>query len=50
VRWRRGEDRRVDAQKVALVEEVVDRLLDLVPDDEDRALARASKPQMPVIE
>ena len=47
---RRGEDRRIDAQEAALVEEVVDRLLDLVADDGDGALSRRAQPEVPVVE
>jgi len=36
----RGQDRRVDTKEPALVEEIVDALLDLVADHRDRTLAR----------
>src|SRR5207248_89628 len=38
------------AEKPALVEEVVNRLLDLVADDEDRSLPVTPQPEMPVVE
>ena len=47
---RRREDRRIDAQEAALVEEVVDRLLDFVPDHHDRTLPRRPEPEVPVVE
>ena len=46
----RRENRRVDAKKAALIEEIMDRLLDLVPHHENRALLRAAEPEMPVVE
>src|SRR6185503_7318523 len=47
---RRGEDRRVDAQEAALVVEIVDRLLDLVANGEDRPHAVRAQPEVPVVE
>ena len=46
---RRRENRRVDAHESALVEEIVDRLLDFVPHARSH-LARRSQPEMPMIE
>jgi hypothetical protein len=46
----RRQDGRVRPDEVALVEEVVDRLLDLVADAQDRHLPRAAQPEVPVVE
>ena len=46
----RRENRGVDAEETTLVKEIVDRLLDLIPDQEDRALPIAAEPEVPVIE
>ena len=46
----RGEDRRVDAEEVALVEEVVDPLLELTAHRRDRALPRRAQPEVAVVE
>src|SRR5690606_31771021 len=47
---RAGEDRRVDAYELTLVEEVDDRLLDLVAHTQDRPLLAGTQPQMAVVE
>src|SRR5207253_1555032 len=47
---RRGENRCIDAQKAARVEEIVNGLLDFVPNRKDRPLAAAAKPEMPVVQ
>src|SRR5256884_260200 len=47
---RAREDRRVDQHKVALVEEVADRLDHFVAHPGDRDLAAAAQPQVPVLE
>lgn len=47
---RTGQDRRVDAHEVTLVEEVVDRLLHLRAYPKAGSLKGRSQPQMPVVE
>src|SRR5690606_236604 len=47
---RAGQYRRIDADEVALVEEVVDRLFDLVPDAQDGALLARAEPEVPVVQ
>jgi hypothetical protein len=46
---RRREDRRIDAHVVALVEEIVDALLDLAAHAQRRALPRRAQPQVTVL-
>src|ERR1700722_19149939 len=46
---RRGQDRRVDADKIPFVEEIVDRLLDFIPNSKDRHLPTAPQPQMAML-
>ncbi len=45
-----GQDRRVHVDEAAVVEEVADRLDDLVPHPHDRHLPRRSKPEVAVLE
>src|SRR5215208_7794214 len=47
---RRGQDRRVDADEVALVEEVLDPLLDLVPHAKDGGLGRTAEPEVAMVQ
>src|SRR2546430_8636462 len=42
----RRQNRRIDSKKSALVEKIADRLFDLVPNYEDRALARTAEPEV----
>src|SRR5438045_6419503 len=46
----RRQNRRIHPQKATLIEEVVNRLLDFVSNNEDGALLRASEPQVSLVE